>query len=57
MNIGKMIMILILSAITGFAGACIGGAVFGTDEGLTMLAVIGFMIPAVCLIADMHSKK
>ncbi len=49
---------LLISAATSFAGANAACALAGAADSIfAMGAVIGFMIPAVCIIAADHSRK
>lgn len=56
MEAGKIILVLLVSAITAFAGYFLGGLIVDSDAGMAMFTIIGFLIPSVCLTADMHSR-
>ncbi|MGI6722701.1 MAG: hypothetical protein ACOX4I_09275 [Anaerovoracaceae bacterium] len=55
----KIIGFVLLSLVTALIGWAIAGVLLPAnmaDGYMTAFTVIGFMIPGLCLIADMHGR-
>lgn len=51
-DILKIILVVIVSLGLAYVGLIIGDMIFSAEVG----SVIGFLLPSVCLLADMHTK-